>query len=151
MTRVEGVPELVFSPSNWCCSRSLGSWRARRSRWGADGFSWPEKTSFSVLTQIFHVRHLLFEVAFFFEKLDFGLTAHTVDLECSSPEMPRGRLLSLLSPSWRLVDCPTPLWQPDHFSLVHSQLRRENVFFVRGGDPVARGSRVLYSRQLSSP
>ena len=60
LTRVEEVPELALSSSNWCCSWSLGSWRARGSWRGADGFLWREITSFSILTKILRVRHLLF-------------------------------------------------------------------------------------------
>ena len=48
LTRVEEVPELALSSSNWCCSWSLGSWRAHGSWQGDDGFLWPEKTSFSI-------------------------------------------------------------------------------------------------------
>ena len=49
-------PELVLPPSSWCCSRSLGSWRARGSWWGADGFSGPVESPFQFLAKIFSVR-----------------------------------------------------------------------------------------------
>ena len=41
-----------FSPSNWCCSQSLGSWRGPGSWWGADGFSGPMETPFLSLSSL---------------------------------------------------------------------------------------------------